>query len=106
MKGDHEDVSDFFIRSSVLHDLSQMVTVDQGKSSHRVRVLSVCAGHFGVVQSMGSDGVPKKKILLSKVVTTGSSTESVVWDLLLGLEGTGVCPSRLHCVSHGPDGST
>jgi hypothetical protein len=104
VKGEHADVPDFFSRSSALHALSRMANVGEGKSSNRVRVLPVCAGHIGVVQSRGSDGV-QKKILLSKVVPTGSSAETVVRDVLLGLEGTGARPPRLRCVSHGPDDS-
>ena len=104
MKGEHADVPDFFCRSSVLHALSRMTTVSEGKLSHRVCVLPVYAGHIGVVQSRGLDGV-LQKFLVSKVVPTGSSVESIVRDLLLGLEGTGVCPPRLCCVSHGPGGS-
>ena len=104
VKGEHAAVPDFFSRSSALHALSRMAKGGEGKSSNRVRVLPVCAGHIGVVQSRGSDGV-QKKFLLSKVVPTGSSAESVVRDLLLGLEGTGARPPRLRCVSHGPDGS-
>ena len=101
MKGEHATVPHFFSRSSEIHALSRMTTVSEGKSSHRVRVLSVCAGHIGVVQNRRTDGF-LQKILLSKVVPTGSSAESVVWGLLLGLEGTGARSPRLRCVTHGP----
>ena len=60
VKGEHAAVPDFFSRSSALHALSRMANVGEGKSSNRVRVLPVCAGHIGVVQSRGSDGVQKK----------------------------------------------
>ena len=46
MKDEHPVVPDFFSRSSVFHALSRMATVSEGKSSHRVWVLSVCAGHI------------------------------------------------------------
>ncbi len=46
MKDEHPVVPDFFSRSSVFHALSRMATVSEGKSSHRVWVLSVCVGHI------------------------------------------------------------
>ncbi len=105
VKGELESVSDFFSRSSALHALSRAGTVCEGRSAHRVRVLPVCDGHVGLVQSAGPDGV-LQKFLLSKVVPKHSSEESVVRTLLLGLDGTGGRPSRLRCVSPGPGGST
>ena len=105
VKGEYAAVPDFFSRSSALHALSRAGTAHDRQSSHRVRVLPVCDGHIGLVQSMGSDGV-LQKLLLSKVVPTGGSEESVVRSLLLGLEGTGARPPCLRCVSHGPGGST
>jgi hypothetical protein len=98
-------VTDFFSRSSALHVLSRAGTVSERKLSHRVRVLSVCDGHVGLVQSRGCDGV-FQQFLLSKVVPTGASEESVVRHLLLGLEGTGVRPPLFRCISHGPGDST
>ncbi len=105
MKGEHAAVPDFFSRSSVLHALSRAGTVRDGQSAHRVRVLPVCDGHVGLVQSAGSDGV-LQRFLLSKVVPKHSSEESVVRTLLLGLDGTGARPPRLRCVSRVPGGST
>jgi hypothetical protein len=105
VKSEHAVVPDFFSRSSVLHALSRAGTVSAGKSAHRVRVLPVCDGHVGLVQRMGHDGF-LQTFLLSKVVPTHSSEESVVWTLLLGLEGTGARPPRVCCVSRGPGGST
>jgi hypothetical protein len=98
VKGEHATVPDFFSRSSVLHALSRAGTVRAGKSEHRVRVLPVCDGHVGLVQRVGHDGF-LQTFLLSKVVPTHSSEESVVQNLLLGLEGTGARPPRVICVS-------
>ena len=107
VKGEHAAVPDFFSRSSALHALSRAGTVRDGQSAHRVRVLPVCDGHVGLVQSAGPgpDGV-LQRFLLSKVVPKHSSEESVVETLLLGLDGTGARPPRLRCVSRGPGGST
>ena len=104
MKGEHAAVPDFFSRSSVLHARARTGTVRAGKSAHRVRVLPVCDGHVGLVQCMGQDGF-LQTFVLSKVVPTHSSEESVVWTLLLGLEGTGARPPRVRCVSRGPGDS-
>ncbi len=105
MKGEHVAVPDFFSRSSALHTLSHTGTVREGRSAHRVRVLPVCDGHVGLVQSAGPDGM-LQKFLLSIVVPQHSSEESVVRTLLLGLDGTGARPPHLRCVSRGPGGST
>jgi hypothetical protein len=71
VKDEHVEVSDFFSRSSVLHTLPRTGTVSVDKSVHRVRVLSVCDGHVGLVQRMGLDGF-LQTFLISKVVTTWS----------------------------------
>jgi hypothetical protein len=105
VKGEHAAVPDFFSRSSALHEICRAGTVREGRSGHRVRVLPVCDGHVGLVQSAGPDGV-LQKFLLSKVVPQHSSEESVVRTLLLGLDGTCARPPRLCCVSRGPGGST
>ncbi len=105
MKVEHAVVPDFFSGSSVLHVLSRAGTVSTGKSVQRVRVLPVCDGHVGLVQRMGHDGF-LQTFLISKVVPTHSSEESVVRTLLLGLEGTGARPTRVRYVSRGPGGST
>ncbi len=105
VKVEHMAVPDFFSRSSVLHALSRAGTVSAGKSAQRVRVLPVCDGHVGLVQRMGHDGF-LQTFLLSKVVPTHSSEESVVRTLLLGLEGTGTRPPHVRCVSRCPGGST
>jgi hypothetical protein len=105
VRDENTSVADFFSRSSVLHTLSREGTVSAGKSEHRVRVLPVCDGHVGLVQRMGHDGF-RQTFLLSKVVPTHSSEESVVQTFLLGLEGTGARPPRVRCVSRGPGGST
>ena len=82
VKGEHAAVPDFFSRSSALHALSRAGTVREGRSEHRVRVLPVCDGHVGLVQSVGTDGVIQRFLLSnlggSKTLIRGVGREDCV----------------------------